>query len=68
MQNYALDAFHDPEKFLDIISSNIHNIDSNFRLLPILGIGTKLHQKLPQLALQKISEYVGIEGRQRIIL
>ncbi len=60
-QNYALDAFHDPEYFLYVILNRIPGMHLDFKLLPILGLSIKLHQKLPNLVLQKISEYVGIE-------
>lgn len=60
-QNYALDAFHDPEYFLYVILNRIPGMHIDFKLLPILGLSIKLHQKLPNLVLQKISEYVGIE-------
>jgi len=46
---------------LENIADKIYGSNSAFKGLPILGIGTKLHQKLPDLALQKISEYIGIK-------
>ena len=59
--NYALEAFHNSKKFLDTIADKIYGSNSAFKELPILGIGTKLHQKLSELVLQKIAEYVGIK-------
>ena len=59
--NYAVDAFHNSKIFLETIADKIHGSNSDFKVLPILGIGTKLHQKLPELALQKISKYIGIK-------